>query len=345
MTDPHNQSSTDDWPETDARVARRTVLKAAGASAALLGTTGVAAQSGPPEDTPGEGRPRGRLGTDHLTAGSGKTSDSPAALDPLFGKPSAGPNPCGGDAGTDCFEDISPTPDYEVELHIDLPGLLFAVVEQELLSVETLNSINEDVADGEVTPGNLHNPETELSVHLPDGNTTGVTVEGVARLLAGTVGFHFEPAGLHVEPGSVVLFSAETPDHGVAPYHARHGRQNRVPDGVGPFASPLIPVGGYWLFCFSTPGVYDCYCPPHDPFGMVFRVVVSDGEGVPDPNVENTGRPPPGANELPSVLGGLDPNVPSSLAALNSEALAPATIVEDGAVSWETVVASHRSDG
>ena len=342
-SDPEGGPAADEGaPQRDRRNAvldRRTVLRAAGTSAALFGTAGLAGahrnSPGPPDDTPGQGPPDD-------TPGEGPPEGSPGGLDPLFGKPSAGPNPCAGDAGGDCLDAVTPVADHEVELQIDLPELLLAVGGQGLLSAQTLANVNAAAADGEVTPEELDNPDSVLSVELPGGSRERVTVREVAELLAGTVGFHFHPAGLHVEPGAVVLFSAETPDHGVAPYHERHGRQNRVPDGVGPFASPLVPVGGYWLFRFSTPGVYDCYCPPHDPFGMVLRVVVSDGD-VPDPDVENTGRPPPAENLLPVVLGGPDPNLPSSMAALNTDALAPARIVDEGKVHWPAVIAEHRS--
>lgn len=74
-------------------------------------------------------------------------------------------------------------------------------------------------------------------------------------MVAETHGFHFAPAGLHVQPGDVILFSGETPDHAVAASHERHGRQHTVPDGVGPKTSPLIPVGGYWLIKLTEPGV------------------------------------------------------------------------------------------
>jgi hypothetical protein len=176
----------------------------------------------------------------------------------------------------------------------------------------------------------------------------------------------------------VVLFGAEAPDHAVAAYHERHGRQNRVPDGIGPIASPLVPVGGYWLYHFPVEGVYDLYCPPHQTFGMAMRVVVyggddaengddgmddagtdgnggdgsdgdsdgsdgdSHGAGIPAPSIEQTGRPPQAENAIAGILGGLDPNLPSSIEVLESDALEPATVVESGRVSWETVVAEHR---
>jgi plastocyanin len=325
-----SESGTDDRTATRLPVARRAVLRAAGATTALgLGVGSAAADEHEPADGP---------------ATDGDDGGMPAKLDPLFGYASADPNPCGDDAGADCFEAFpAPVrPAHEVEMNIDLPDALLAIGRQGALSDVTTQSINESVADGTVDRETLHRPDAAVDFETPQG-TQKLTVEAIAGLVADTLGFYFDPAGLRVEPGDVVLFSAESPDHAVVPYHERHGRQNRVPDGVGPFSSPLVPVGGYWLYRFETPGVYDCYCPPHDPFGMVCRVVVTEGD-VPDPSIENVGRPPPAHNDIAGVLGGLDPNLPSSMAALNADALSPANVVESGRVAWADVVAAHRRD-
>jgi plastocyanin len=283
-----------------------------------------------------------------LAFGSGAAAASEhtddGSIDPVFGRVSAERSPCLGDASEDCFEAFPPgvRPDHEVEMHIDLPEVVLLVAEEGLLSDETTASINEAVADGEVDDDELRRPDAVLEVALPGGGTERVTVREVAHLLAEMVGFHFEPAGLRVEPGDVVLFTAESPDHAVAAYHERHGRQNRVPDGVGPISSPLVPVGGHWLYRFEKPGVYDLYCPPHALFGMVASVVCTEDD-APERSVENTGRPPEARSLLPAVFGGLDPNVPGELAALSTEALSPANVVDEGSVSWEAVVEEHRT--
>lgn len=73
------------------------------------------------------------------------------------------------------------------------------------------------------------------------------------------------------------------------------------------------------------------------------RVVVHDGSGeVPSLDVENTGRPPEDENAIPSILGGLDPNLPSSREVLESDALAPERIVDEGSVPAAAVIAEHR---
>ncbi|WP_411963854.1 plastocyanin/azurin family copper-binding protein [Haloferax sp. YSMS24] len=340
-------------------IARRNLLRAAGASAALLGM-GVGttvAQSDEDEDGDGYGDD-GESPQDDGTSDDGPQAED---LDPIFGYASAELNPCAGDSSEECFEafDESVRPSHEVELHIDLPEELFAFFAPGILTQAEVDEINAAVADGVVEPEELSNPDSEVTVTLPAGEGTAepsdgeqtdgeqtltLTILEIAELLAETTAFHYEPTGISVEPGDVVLYSAETPDHGLAAYHERHGRQNRVPEGVGPISAPLVPVGGYWLYKFETPGVYDFYCPPHQIFGMVSRVVVTDGD-VPELSIEETGRPPEEMNVFPLFLQGLDPNLPSSAAVFDTDALTPENIVDEGSVSWETVVEEYRSGG
>ncbi|SEO69041.1 Copper binding protein, plastocyanin/azurin family [Halogranum amylolyticum] len=335
MTETTNEPDENEYRrETTVTVPRRAVLAATGATTGMAFGMGTVAAHGE--------RERGDCGESDGPDGG---AADPTALDPVFGVASQRRNPCSGAASSDCFEEFPRPirPSHEVEMQIGLPGPLVALAEQGGLSRRTTESINEEVADGRVTPGNLHNPETTVSIRRSGGETESLTVTEIAQVVRATTGFHFNPAGIAVAPGDIVVFSAETPDHAVAAFHERHGRQNRVPDGVGPIASPLIPVGGYWLYRFETPGVYDLYCPPHQVFGMVMRVVVHEGDGeVPSPSIENTGRPPQAENELATILGGLDPNVPSSLEVLQAEVLAPENVVEEGTVTWDAVLKAHR---
>lgn len=322
----------DDWTES-LDVPRRTVLRAMGAGAGLSvagGQATAAVGSGAGDDEWHPMSPTGAPG-----------------IDPLFGWASGGPNPCMGDAPADCVEEAHPsiTVDREVEVRIDLPGLAFAAGSQGVLSEETTQSINEAVRDGTVDRSVLRKPDESVEIQGPDGPTSA-TVEEIAESLVSGIGFYFEPAGIHLTPGETVLFSAETPDHAVAAFHERHGRQNRVPDGVGPFASPLIPVGGYWLQRFRRPGVYDYYCPPHQVFGMVGTIVVAgESADAPSRSVEDTGRPPTTENLLSEIIGGLDPNLPSSMEALETDALSPENVKAEGWVSWQDVVDEHRGSG
>ncbi len=300
---------------------RRRVLRATGGGMAL---------------SLGAGTVAGR--TDDATAEQVGVPGVKNFVDPVFGFAAMGPNPCASD-DDGCLERFPEQirPSALVGMRIDIPGLLFGVAESGILSDQTTATINQAVADGSLSGD-----------RLPGGTVTvggdQVPIRAIAGALVDTVGFHFDPAGLLVSPGDLVLFNAESPDHGVAAFHEKHGRQNRVPDGVGPISSPLIPVGGFWIARFETEGVYDLYCPPHGVFGMVVRIVVWDGDGeVPDLSVENTGRPPEEENLLSVILAGLDPNVPSSSEALESEALSPKHIASQGEVSWHEVVEEHRT--
>ncbi|WP_049928618.1 cupredoxin domain-containing protein [Halopiger goleimassiliensis] len=98
--------------------------------------------------------------------------------------------------------------------------------------------------------------------------------------------FFFEPTGLAVEPGATIQFTLASPHHSVTAFHPAFGTVQRVPDGVPPFSSPVLPVNAYWLYTFERSGVYDLHCGPHELFGHVFRLVVGEAAG-------------PGAEPLP----------------------------------------------
>lgn len=152
--------------------------------------------------------------------------------------------------------------------------------------------------------------------------------------------FHFAPLGLHVEPGDVVRFEIQSPDHTITAYHAGHGRQQRVPDDAKPFSSPIITPGGYWLYRFDEPGIYDINCAPHEFFGMVMRIVVGDpdADGY-DGTFSEDGRPPVSEDDLRSL--GIDTSqwpfaTPAEIFA--TAALSEANIVAVGSVSRQDVV-------
>jgi len=111
--------------------------------------------------------------------------------------------------------------------------------------------------------------------------------------------FHFGPLGLQIAEGDIVRFDFTTPEHTVTGYHQEQGRVNRVPNDVPPFSSPVISGGGFWLYQFDSPGTYDIFCAPHEPFGMVMRLVVGDPDSDDyDGTFEQTGRPPFSRAEL-----------------------------------------------
>lgn len=331
----------DDSNELDTyELARRAVLKATGGVAALSLGAGTAA-----------------AGNHRSAPGTGESASNPNDIDPVFGKVSLGPSPCNTEGHddaetTDCFEQFRPPvrPSHEVDLHIGIADELLALAgalenDQDLLDDVPIGTINEAVADGSLDEDTV--PEGSLTIPTPPGRPSiTLNYTELAELLVESVGFHYDPAGLRARPGDVVIFDAESPDHGVTAYHERHGRQNRVPDDVGPISSPLVPVGGYWLYEFPTEGVYDLYCPPHEAFGMAMRVVVTESDNpddAPAPSVEQTGRPPTGTNALAGIFGGLNPNVPSAHDVLHSSALSPDKIVEEDEVDWHEIVDEHRS--
>ena len=134
--------------------------------------------------------------------------------------------------------------------------------------------------------------------------------------------FYFEPAGLYVEPGDTVRFLAVSPHHTVTAYHPLQGKPLRVPEGVEPFSSPMIPVGQSWEYTFTVPGVYDVWCGPHEQYGMVMRIVVGEATGPATVAPDDFG--PEGTyGAAGTVL--LDP------------ALSPLNIIAVGAVSWRDV--------
>lgn len=150
--------------------------------------------------------------------------------------------------------------------------------------------------------------------------------------------FHFAPTGLFVEPGETVAFRFTSPDHSVVGYHPFIGRQQRIPDrdvDPGLVSSPLLGSDAYWLFTFDEPGVYDLFCPPHEVFGMVTRLVVGEATG-------------PGTGEVPDPCmpggegGGPRPPALTAALVLRDPALAPGNIVEEGTVEWSAVSRENK---
>ncbi len=137
--------------------------------------------------------------------------------------------------------------------------------------------------------------------------------------------FYYEPIGLHVQPGDTVTFVAASPHHTTTAYHAQHVKSHRVPDGVEPFSSPVVPVGETWSYTFTVPGTYDVWCGPHEHYGMAMRIVVGA---------------PGGPAEGPVTELGPITVEPAAAAVLNAPELASARIVELGSVPWADLVAT-----
>lgn len=143
--------------------------------------------------------------------------------------------------------------------------------------------------------------------------------------------FHFGPMGLRIAEGDIVRFNFETPEHTVTAYHQDQGRVNRVPNDVPPFSSPVIGGGGFWLYQFDSPGTYDIFCAPHEPFGMVMRLVVGDPDRDDyDGAFEPTGRPPFSRAEL-SLVGVSDFPFPTPNELLQTDVMSVDNIDNAGA--------------
>jgi plastocyanin len=151
--------------------------------------------------------------------------------------------------------------------------------------------------------------------------------------------FFYEPTGLSVDPGDVVQFVFTNIHHNVVGYVAEHARQSRVPAGVPPFSSPLLgavpdsdlsnpfdwAAPASWFYRFTTPGVYNYYCSPHEFLGMSGRIVVGD-EGWDADYVDSLAPFPAGPGDF-------------SAAVLSDPNLRPAVVAQEGAVFWDELVA------
>ncbi len=154
----------------------------------------------------------------------------------------------------------------------------------------------------------------------------------------------FDPVGLRVTSGDIVQFNSVTPDHSVTAIHSAIFGDGRVPDRVPPFSSPILGVGGAWLYRFEEEGVYDIYCGPHFILGMVMRLVVGDTaeEDLPEyaQSVENL----PTQEEFSQELNALSEEnedcvwpflMPADV--LGADPLDPMNIQEQGEVPFSAV--------
>lgn len=160
--------------------------------------------------------------------------------------------------------------------------------------------------------------------------------------------FFFEPTGLAIEPGDTVRFSLVTPHHSVTAFHPAMGFAPRVPEGVPPFSSPVLPVNAYWLYTFEEEGVYDVHCGPHEIFGHVGRIVAGSATGpgaepVPGPGPAEEPMDDEGEAESDGESEGegegpeLRPPSGTTATVLNDRSLQPECILRNGTVSWEKI--------
>lgn len=139
-----------------------------------------------------------------------------------------------------------------------------------------------------------------------------------ARLLAGPVEtvemrgtargerVWFDPRGLAVAPGTTIRFVNHDPgnSHTATAYHpAILDRVRRIPKAATPWDSDFLLPGDSYDVTLTAPGVYDFYCQPHEPMGMVGRIVVGTPEtpGWEGPCTDTEDIPADSLAALPSV--------------------------------------------
>ena len=89
----------------------------------------------------------------------------------------------------------------------------------------------------------------------------------------------FDPIGVRVRPGQTIRWINRDPSnsHTATAYHpANSGRSRRIPDGAHPWNSDYLLPNQSFSVTLVQEGVYDYYCGPHEPSGMVGRIVVGD---------------------------------------------------------------------
>lgn len=87
----------------------------------------------------------------------------------------------------------------------------------------------------------------------------------------------FDPFGFAVQPGTTLTFINRDIGnaHTVTAYHPElFDRVRRIPQLAAPFNSGYLLPGHSFELRLTVPGVYDFYCIPHEPAGMVGRIVV-----------------------------------------------------------------------
>lgn len=98
--------------------------------------------------------------------------------------------------------------------------------------------------------------------------------EVVVEVGAGDVGLAFDPAAIHVDPGTTVVFewTGEGGGHNVAERESSERYESERTD----------EAGTTYEVTYESDGISKYVCVPHIGNGMIGAVAVGDGEGVPD---------------------------------------------------------------
>lgn len=116
----------------------------------------------------------------------------------------------------------------------------------------------------------------------------------------------FAPRGLAVAPGTAIRFVNRDPanSHTATAYHpAILDRVRRIPMAAAPWDSDFLLPGEGFEVTLTATGVYDFYCQPHEPMGMVGRIVVGTPEtrGWQGPSADSADISPESLAALPAV--------------------------------------------
>ena len=133
-----------------------------------------------------------------------------------------------------------------------------------------------------------------------DGADQASDVVEVRMITDGST-YYFEPAGLHVDPGTTIRFVNDSGTHGTTSYSTGNDKPQRIPEAAEGWNSPIFSEqGATFDVTLEHEGVYDYYCPPHEALGMVGRIVVGSADAYPaqDPSELNF---PAAAEALPAV--------------------------------------------
>ncbi|UPV98895.1 plastocyanin/azurin family copper-binding protein [Halorussus gelatinilyticus] len=114
----------------------------------------------------------------------------------------------------------------------------------------------------------------------------------------------FDPAIVRVETGGTVTWTNVSRNHSATAYAPANDYSCRIPEGAESWDTGVfVENGKSSSHTFETPGVYDYYCTPHEPLGMVGTVVVGDPDPADQPGLQppDDGRSDRAASKLEAL--------------------------------------------
>jgi len=139
---------------------------------------------------------------------------------------------------------------------------------------------------------------TTVDYTLPDATAS-------AEVRMGPQGSNrFDPAIVRVEEGGTVTWTNVSRNHSATAYVPANDYPRRIPEeGEAWDTGVLLGSDKSASHTFETPGVYDYYCTPHEPLGMVGTVVVGDPDPADQPGLRppSDGRSDRAASELETL--------------------------------------------